>query len=86
MKSKIALSAVFATFFATSVFAAPVNINKASASEIAQSLNGVGTTKAHAIVEYREQNGQFKSAGDIVLVNGIGQSTYVKNKQDILIK
>ena len=86
MKSKLTLLAFLANFIAASSFAAPVNINTASVSEIAQSLSGVGTTKAQAIVEYREQNGQFKSAGDIVLVNGIGQSTYVKNKQDILVK
>ena len=32
----------------------PVNVNTASAEEIADSLKGVGLSKAEAIVEYRD--------------------------------
>lgn len=86
MKS-IRLSAVLAAFlFSAGLCAAPVNINTASASDIADSLSGVGTSKAQAIVKYREKNGKFKTAADIVRVKGIGNSTYEKNKADILIK
>lgn len=79
-------TAFIAFFFSSIVFAAPVNINEASASKIAQSLNGVGTSKAQAIVDYRNKNGKFNKASDIVLVKGIGKSTYEKNKSDILVK
>ena len=86
MKS-IILSAVLAAFlFSTGINAAPVNINTASASDMAKSLNGVGMSKAEAIVVYRKQNGKFKNAADIVQVKGIGNATYEKNKADILIK
>src|SRR5215510_8522018 len=51
--------------------AAPVNINTASASELA-ALQGIGPAKAQAIVEHREKNGQFKSVDDLKLVHGIG--------------
>lgn len=86
MKS-IILSAILAAFlFSTGIHAAPVNINTASASDIAESLNGIGPSKAQAIVDYRKQNGNFKSAADIVQVKGIGNATYEKNKADILIK
>ena len=78
--------AVFAAIFASSVLAAPVNINTASAAKIAESLSGIGARKAEAIVQYRDSNGHFKSASDIISVKGIGQSIFVKNKQDILIK
>ena len=78
--------AVFAAIFASSVFSAPVNINTASAAKIAESLNGIGARKAEAIVQYRDSNGEFKSASDIVMVKGIGKSIFDKNKQDILIK
>ena len=79
-----AASAVF--LFSASLFAAPVNINTASADQIAESLHGIGKNKAQAIVEFRNKNGKFKKAGDIVQVKGIGQSTFEKNKKDILIK
>jgi competence protein ComEA len=38
----------------------PVNVNSASAEEIAEALKGVGMSKAAAIVSYRSENGQFK--------------------------
>lgn len=80
-------SAAFtALIFSSVIFAAPVNINKASASKIAESLSGVGISKAEAIVEYRTKNGNFENASDIVMVKGIGKSTYEKNKSDILVK
>lgn len=73
-------------FFSTNLLATPVNINKATASEIATALTGVGLNKAEAIVAYRTQNGDFKQASDIVQVKGIGNAIYEKNKQDILLK
>ena len=73
-------------FFSTGLFASPVNINAASASEIAAALKGVGLSKAEAIVAFRTQNGKFKNASDIVQVKGIGNSIYEKNKADILLK
>jgi competence protein ComEA len=68
------------------VFASPVNINTATAEEISQALNGIGLKKAQAIIHYREQNGIFKKASDIVSVKGIGVSIYKDNSQDILVK
>ena len=68
-----------------SVFAEPVNINKASADEIAASLNGVGDKKAQEIVKYRETIGPFKSANELVNVKGIGDKTIAKNKGNIKI-
>ena len=46
------------------VTAAPVDINSASAEEIAASLTGVGPQKAAAIVAYRDTHGPFASALD----------------------
>ena len=81
-------TAATAILLAASVFtvqAAPVNINQASAYEIATSLNGVGSVKALAIVEYRSNNGSFKTVEDLALVKGIGQKTIEKNREDILL-
>ena len=50
---------------------APVNINTASAAELA-TISGIGPAKAQAIVDHREKNGQFKTVDDLKLVRGIG--------------
>ena len=59
----------------------PVNINTADVATIADSLNGIGEAKARAIVEYREKNGPFKSAGELVNVKGVGLSTVENNRE-----
>ena len=43
---------------------APVNINEASAEELA-TLPGIGEVKAQAIVDDREANGDYKSLEDL---------------------
>lgn len=65
---------------------ASVNINKATASEIADGLNGIGQTKALAIVAYRDEHGPFKSAEDLTQVKGIGQATVDHNRDNIEFK
>jgi competence protein ComEA len=50
-----ALAALVVSSVTTSIaMAAPVNINTASATEIADALNGIGLSKAQAIVDYRD--------------------------------
>lgn len=56
-----------------------VNVNAASASELADSLDGIGDAKAQAIVAYRTVHGAFKSAEALVEVKGIGLKTVEKN-------
>ncbi len=80
------LAALAVFFISTISTAAPVNINIASAEEIAEALNGIGLSKAQAIVNYRETYGEFSRADEIVFVRGIGESTYEKNREDILVK
>ena len=86
MKSINLFAASAAFIFSSAVFASPVNINKASASEIAEALNGIGMSKASAIVEHRKTMGLFENASDIVMVKGIGDVTYQKNLKDILVE
>ncbi len=61
-------------------WAGPVNVNTADASTIAKELEGIGPAKAAAIVEYRQKNGPFKSADELVNVKGIGLKTVEKNR------
>lgn len=65
--------------------AQPININTASAEELTQ-LKGVGSNHAARIIAYREKNGLFKKAEDLTLVPGIGQKTFEKNKDSILVE
>jgi competence protein ComEA len=60
-----------------------VNINQASAAELAEALNGVGLKKAQDIVSWREQNGPFKAADELTQVKGIGAATIEKNRTRI---
>lgn len=66
-------------------FAGQVNINTADAETIAAELNGVGLSKAKAIVEYRSKHGPFRSVDDLSLVKGIGERTVDKNRSDIQV-
>ncbi|MEM7352467.1 MAG: helix-hairpin-helix domain-containing protein [Acidobacteriota bacterium] len=52
-----------------------VNINEADASQLAL-LPRVGPSLSARIIEFREENGKFKSPGDLMLVRGIGEKTY----------
>ncbi|QBZ83699.1 ComE operon protein 1 [Hydrogenovibrio crunogenus] len=76
---------MFGLFLSVSVLAAPVNVNNASAEEMAASLSGVGQVKAEAIVTYRKAHGDFKTVESLGQVKGIGTKTIAKNKKDILL-
>ena len=84
MKTYLAIVLASAiALFSTALMAEPVNINTASAEEIAQALNGVGESKAAAIVAQREAHGPFKSADELTMVKGIGPMIVEKNRADI---
>lgn len=62
-----------------------VNINKASKEEL-QTLQGIGESTAQKIIDYRDQNGNFKQIEDIKNVPGIGDSKFEAIKNNIKIK
>ncbi|MCS2608984.1 ComEA family DNA-binding protein [Halomonas dongshanensis] len=59
---------------------APININTADAELLAE-LPGIGPSRATAIIDEREANGEFTSADDLTRVSGIGAAT-VDNMRD----
>jgi competence protein ComEA len=63
--------------------AGPVNINSASADELAR-LPGVGPAKARAIVEYRSGE-PFRSPQDLRKVKGIGDKLFERLKDQITV-
>ncbi|NLM09418.1 MAG: ComEA family DNA-binding protein [Clostridiaceae bacterium] len=61
-----------------------ININTADANTLVR-LHGIGEVKAKAIIEYREQNGPFKTIEEIKNVKGIGEATFLKIKDRIRV-
>lgn len=61
-----------------------ININTADIDEL-MNIKGIGRSKAKAIVEYRDKNGNFNSIDDIKNVDGIGDSLFEKIKMYIKV-
>ena len=61
-----------------------VNINTATVSELT-SISGIGESRAKAIIDYREKNGNFKSIDDIKKIDGIKEGLFSKIKDKITI-
>lgn len=79
----LVLSALFAT--AALAGGERVNINTADAATLDRVLDGIGPSKAEAIVAYRKANGPFKSIDQLVSVKGVGLSTIEKNRDRIVV-
>ena len=78
MKFLVVLFLGIASLFAS------VDINNATVKEFS-TLKGVGAKKATAIVKYRESIKCFKSIDELKKVKGIGKSTMLKNKDDLIL-
>lgn len=61
-----------------------ININTATKEELT-ALNGIGDSKAQAIIDYRNENGYFSSIDELMNVSGIGEKTFAKNKDLITV-
>ena len=79
------LIAVVFALTTTVASADPVDINSATAEELALILNGVGAKKAAAIVAYREQNGPFQDVQELTKVSGIGAKLVENNRANLVV-
>lgn len=61
-----------------------ISINTASINELT-SISGIGESKAKAIIEYRQTNGNFEKIEDVKNVSGIGDSLFEKIKDYITV-
>ena len=61
-----------------------VNINTATLNEL-DSLPGIGPSTAQKIIDYREENGNFKTIEDLQNVKGIGDAKFEEIKEKIIV-
>lgn len=54
-----------------------IDINTASLSQLME-LDGIGKSKAEAIIAYRDKNGRFETCEDLMKVPGIKEAVYQK--------
>jgi competence protein ComEA len=77
------LCALAALLVSTAALAA-VNLNTATKDELV-ALPGIGPSKAQAIIDYRGQNGPFRSVDEIRKVRGIGEKLFEQIKPELTI-
>ena len=84
--NRIIAAFALAGLLSSGAFADPVNINTADARTLAKELNGIGLSRAQAIVDYREKNGPFKSVDELAKVKGIGMKVVEQNRANIRVE
>ncbi|WP_346887163.1 helix-hairpin-helix domain-containing protein [Clostridium sp. UBA1056] len=62
-----------------------ININKATVEEL-MTVPGIGKVKAQSIIDYRNENGKFKSVDELTNITGIGAKTLEKLRDKVDIK
>ena len=62
----------------------PLDINTATQAQL-EALDGIGETKARAIIDYRDSHGGFGSVDQLTRVEGIGQATLEKIREQICV-
>ena len=59
-----------------------ISINNSDIEQLKE-IPGIGEVKAKAIISYRESNGEFRSIDELKNVDGIGEKTFEKIKDNI---
>ena len=59
---------------------ARLNINQATAKQIAEAIKGIGIATARSIVKRREVKGPYQSLDELAEVSGVGKSTIDKHR------
>ena len=68
----------------TAAAAAMVNVNTATVDQLT-TIKGLGPKKAQAIVDYRKDNGAFKSVEDLKKVPGISEKLFASIQPQVTV-
>ena len=86
LKNHALLAGLAALLSPALLLAGPVNVNTADAESISAELKGVGLAKAHAIIDYRAENGAFEAPEELLKVKGIGLRVLEDNSGNLRVK
>ena len=64
----------------------PININTATAVELAEAIDGVGEVRAAAIISLREELGGFTMLEQLLDVKGISEVTLARIRSIIVLE
>ena len=62
----------------------PIDVNAASAAQLASVLIGIGPSKAQKIIAFRENYGPIQTPEELLAIKGIGRKTLEKNRPRII--
>jgi len=62
-----------------------LDLNRATADELTE-LKGIGLSKAQAIADDRQRNGNFRSVDDLIRVKGIGEKLLAGIKESVVAR
>lgn len=85
LPSIIRTATILTLLFSGVAYGGTVNINTADAATLAAELDGVGKSRAEAIVEYRETVGRFDTPEQLMDVSGIGPRILEWNEDRIVV-
>ncbi|MFT0867462.1 ComEA family DNA-binding protein [Pseudomonas sp. CAM1A] len=63
-----------------------IDLNRADASVLQKTLNGIGKAKAEAIVAYREANGPFETVDELLEIKGVGKALLDRNRDKLIVE
>lgn len=63
----------------------PVDLNKASENQLTE-VPGIGPSLAKRIVEFRNENGDFRRVEDLLKIRGIGEKSFQKIRPHVTVK
>lgn len=65
--------------------AAPINVNTATAEQL-QTLPGIGPAMARQIIHYRQRNGPFRRAEELLIVRGMSKKKLARLRPYVRVK
>lgn len=77
------IAAICGSLVCVSTWAA-VDLNTANQAQL-EGVNGIGPSKAKAIIDFRTRNGGFKSVEDLDRVPGFGRATLDRLKGEVSV-